>query len=101
MLESMIAGTFAAELNTKFRDSPPEAEPVEVELINVQDFGTSRGQTQFSVLFRGPLDRPLAQGTYPFEHERLGAFELFIVPVGVEQDGLRYEAFFNRLAKKE
>ena len=44
----------------------------------------------------GPADRFYQQGTYQFEHERIGRFNLFIVPVGKAGDGrFRYEAAFN------
>jgi hypothetical protein len=33
------------------------------------------------------------------KHERLGMFDLFLVPVSRERDGMRYEAVFNRLLK--
>jgi hypothetical protein len=37
---------------------------------------------------------------YQLQHERLGAFELFLVPVGQDQDGVYYEAVFNRLQRQ-
>jgi hypothetical protein len=37
----------------------------------------------------------LPQRIYPFEHPDLGAFEVFIVPVGADPDGVRYEAVFS------
>jgi len=54
--------------------------------------GTSR--EQFSVVFRGPLDPALGQGTQELHHAGLGDLALFLVPVGADADGLRYEAAF-------
>ena len=54
-------------------------------------------EASFSILFRGPVDRALRQGTYTVEHHRMGAFPLFIVPMQAGQDGAYYEATFNRL----
>jgi hypothetical protein len=52
----------------------------------------------FALLFRGPHNRPLAQGTYRFVHDRMGSFPLFIVPGTSGPHGLHYEALFNHLS---
>jgi len=31
------------------------------------------------------------------EHEKLGTFDLFIVPLGPDSAGMRYEVIFNRM----
>jgi len=53
------------------------------------------GMERFSLFFTGPVDRYLPQQVYFIEHERMGAFELFLVPVGRDESGFRYEAVFN------
>jgi hypothetical protein len=59
----------------------------------------------FSLFFRGANRRSLEQRTYSIEHERLGAFELFIVPVDrrdAERGGYGYyEAAFHRLEVRD
>lgn len=50
----------------------------------------------FSLLFNGPANPPLAQRMYGFAHERLGSFDLFIVPVSAAGELRQYEAVFNR-----
>ena len=54
------------------------------------------GQTrnQFSLVFRGPTSPHLPQGTYLLTHAELGELALFLVPIGAESDGIRYEAAF-------
>jgi hypothetical protein len=49
----------------------------------------------FSLVFRGPLDAPLAQHTYTFEHPALGAIDIFIVPITPSAEGRLYEAIFT------
>jgi hypothetical protein len=49
----------------------------------------------FSIVFLGPKDRRLSQGVHVFEHEVLGTFEMFIVPIVPVEQGPRYEAIFN------
>jgi hypothetical protein len=47
---------------------------------------------QFSLVFHGaPF---LSQGTYRLAHAELGELELFLVPIGRDVDGTRYEAAF-------
>jgi hypothetical protein len=49
----------------------------------------------FTLRFQGSRLLPLGQKTYPIEHARLGAFAMFLVPVGPSSDGhRRYEAIF-------
>lgn len=49
----------------------------------------------FSIEFLGPRDPVLPQRIHRLEHPALGALELFIVPIGRDADGVRYEAVFN------
>ena len=92
--QSAVASTFAGHLNSTFRLHHQPA-TTELELIEVSD-GSTRGHVNFSLLFRGPLQPLLPQQIYPVEHDRLGRFDLFIVPVKRDAHGLYYEAVFNR-----
>jgi len=98
-IEKLTASSFSEILNKTFRLNLPETDVLELELIKVEDLGSTAKQERFSVLFQGPLDRGVRQGSYSFEHEELGTFELFIVPIGRQEDGLVYEAAFNRIKK--
>lgn len=49
----------------------------------------------FSLIFEGPADVPLEQGVHELECGPLGALGIFIVPVGLSQNGRLYEAIFN------
>jgi hypothetical protein len=95
-LQSAVASTFAEHLNSTFRFHHQPA-TTELELVEVSD-GSTHGHVNFSLLFRGPQQPQLPQQIYPVEHDRLGRFELFIVPVKREAHGLYYEAVFNRLS---
>jgi hypothetical protein len=46
-------------------------------------------------VFRGPGDVLLPQRIYRMEHEEIGVFDLFLVPIGPDEIGLRYEAIFT------
>lgn len=49
---------------------------------------------QFSLLFRGPAEPQLPQGTYAVTHDAIGEQHLFLVPIGRDAEGVRYEAAF-------
>jgi hypothetical protein len=49
----------------------------------------------FSLVFHGPGDMPLDQGTYQFEHRRVGSFALFITPLFPDANARYYETVFN------
>ena len=74
---------------------------MDFELISVTELGESTGteppdgRQPFSIVFRGPGDVLLPQRIYMIEHEEIGAFDLFLVPIGPDERGLRYEAIFT------
>jgi hypothetical protein len=100
-LESLTRESFAENVNTKFRLPVAEGHPPEIELIEVSELSRSGAAERFSLVFRGALDFFLEQRTYHLEHERLGAFDLFITPIAREAEGFRYEAIFNRYASAD
>jgi hypothetical protein len=101
MLEKMTAAMFSEHLNTKFQLHLPSSETLELELIEVDDLGLTSRQERFSLIFRGPTEHLLAQATYKMAHDKLETFDLFIVPIARDEDGVRYEAAFNRLITQE
>lgn len=55
---------------------------------------TGEERLQFSLVFGGPGDQALSQGTYALTHPELGELHLFLVPIGQGEEGIRYEAAF-------
>ncbi|HKE12143.1 MAG TPA: hypothetical protein VKE73_11280 [Myxococcota bacterium] len=49
----------------------------------------------FSLEFLGPPGPLLPQRIYRLEHPGLGSLEIFLVPLGREDRGVRYEAVFG------
>ena len=49
----------------------------------------------FALVFHGPADGALSQQTCRFRHAQRGEFELFIVPLGPDEQGMRYEAVIS------
>ncbi len=91
-------------MRTRFRVEVAPTTTVELELIEVEcaDAGaTSKPNVlpyeHFSLIFAGAAEDRLPQRTYRFQHEKLGRFEVFIVPIAAEGERIRYQAVFNRL----
>jgi hypothetical protein len=59
------------------------------------DADASRAGSGFSLVFRGPVEPLLPQRTYRFVHDELAALDIFIVPIGRDDAGVRYEAIFG------
>ena len=99
--------SFEPYLGEVFRASRGSSPSTPVRLHRVRDLlparaYASRGreidpERNFSIVFRGPLDPELAQGTYRFDHRALGRVHLFVVPMQADRSGRYYEAVFNRM----
>lgn len=98
MLERFTVETFVDRISEVFvvaGGDGTEGE-LQLELIECERLGDGQRQrAPFSLIFRGPAEPILPQRTYPLRHDQLGAFELFIVPVGRDDAGTRYQAVFN------
>ncbi len=100
MLDNLNSRVFAEQLHTTFRVRLSGPAILALELIEVTEKDLTSNYEQFSLIFRGPLAPYFPQGTYSFEHEKLGAMELFAVPIGPDPGGMRYEVIFNRLRQQ-
>lgn len=101
MLDKLSSRDFAPYLNQEFRIHLDSSRMLEAELVDVAELGsTSKRQPAsterpaFSIVFRGPKDIVLAQRIYRLEHEEMGQLDLFLVPIGPDEEGMLYEALF-------
>ena len=97
---SLTKATFTPYVNTVFRIYPDTSKTVKTTLVSVADIGpmpdkNRAGRECFVLNFRG--SEPLRQSTYRIEHDVLGRFDLFLVPVGKNRKGRYYQAVINRL----
>ena len=99
MLESFTVETFAGRIGEAFRIVLDDGTPIRTTLVEARTWGEEsargRGRVPFAVTLRGPLRPVLPQRIYRMEHDTIGAFELFIVPIGPDAEGMRYEAVFS------
>ena len=77
------------------------AEPltIEVKLTEAEPIGSPRPDAArrqpFSLVFTGPQQPLLPQAIYRLEHPEMGELDIFLVPIGSDPEGTRYEAVFN------
>ena len=100
---NLTKDTFTPYLNTTFRIKTGSA-AVDLRLTNITDLkaiskipARIAGKESFSLLFVGSSNSAcLTQDTYTVEHDALGRFSLFLVPVG-KPTNRHHEAIIIRL----
>jgi uncharacterized protein DUF6916 len=97
MLDSVTKEIFAPLVGSTFQIRLNPQETVPVELAEISEFPDYEGprRAPFSLVFRGAHRFVLPQRIYQLEHEKIGPMEMFLVPIGPDQKGMRYEAVFN------
>ncbi len=98
-LSSFTMATFTEIVNTKFRVRGKHGD-AKLTLVQVEGLppseATSPHQECFSLLFRDAHRRPLPQETYRVDHPKLGAFDLFLVPMANNGGPRDHVAIINR-----
>jgi hypothetical protein len=67
----------------------------EVVVIMEKHLNPRMKRDAFAWHFVGPSTPMLRQNTYVMQHDALGVLQVFIVPIGAPEEGVRYEALFN------
>jgi hypothetical protein len=107
-VKELTLETFRPHVNTRFRLLLDGGSAVELLLVEAAEIGGAHGrvpnknglvQDVFSLMFQGPEQPVLPQRCYPVEHDQIGRFELFFVPVEKLAGAIRYQVIFNRLVK--
>jgi len=98
MLERLAIDTFSPLLGDTFALHADATRTMDIELAQVTRLAETApaGQrTPFSIVFRSASTAVLPQAIYRVEHATLGSFEVFLVPIGPDAGGMRYEAVFT------
>ena len=93
-LEGLTAASFASRVGEQFKLDEAHGSH-ELTLVECESLGQSLQREAFSLTFLGPADPVLAQQIYRMRNPELGALEIFLVPIGADASGTRYEAAFN------
>jgi hypothetical protein len=95
MLESFTIDTFSPLVGSTFIMHTDATNVLELELIQAEAAARAQNGRPFSLVFRAPRAPVAMQRIYPLDHETLGSIELFLVPIGPDEHGMRYEAVFT------
>ena len=110
MLDKLTIADFAPHLNEIFQLSlGPWGQPhdpaahgptrmlelIEVTAIATQAPGSPTNRQAFSLIWRELSSAHLPQRIYAIKHPALGWLDLFLVPIGPDQGGMRYQAIFT------
>lgn len=95
MSDPLTVDDFRGAVDEPFAVDADGAGTISLVLTEARGLGRSyQDREAFVLTFRGPAEPYLPQGTYRLEHARVGANDIFIVPVGEGPDGYEYEANF-------
>jgi len=99
MSEPLQSTDFQPQVDRIFCIHLDDAKTIDLQLVSVTELGAATGtgtRAPFSLHFLGPVSQQyLQQHTYPMVNEKLGTFDIFIVPLGAEAGRMRYEAIFT------
>ena len=114
MLEKLTIDDFKKRIGETFVVTPRNAQgrPVKREAFEVElrraepspyddggkkneDAKKARKRDPFAVEFHSRLSHHVPQQTFAVEHAKMGTFDLFLVPLGPDAEGHRYEAVFG------
>lgn len=98
MREHLTRTHFIGCVNEHFRiyadNTNIDVELVQADVLGAHVDGPGRREP-FSLIFRGPTQPVLPQRIYRIEHAELGTLEIFLVPIGPDQDSMLYQAVFS------
>ncbi len=103
-LDKLTREKFARVIGSTFVITHPTHGRVDVYLKDVEDLSpeifkskANSGVECFNLIFANQSSIEMGQCTVVMDHERLGSFELFIVPGKAQRYGRDYGAIINRL----
>jgi hypothetical protein len=98
MLETLTLDVFSPLVGQTFQVYVQPEQPVALELVDARPLSESNSPRQrppFMLTFKGPTQFILPQRIYRFEHQAIGAQDIFVVPLGPGPGGMMYEVIFN------
>ena len=106
-LDNLSYASCLEALNTKFQIQLRDAAAIELTLVEVNQHnsgdetaGSAKPATEsLSLVLLGPAQPVLPQRIYGLSHEQFGELALFMVPIGRETNGIKYEVVINRFKR--
>ena len=98
MLETLTIEDFSGRVGETFRAAAEGDRTLTLTLDSVDALPRplgDKGRQPFSLEFHDAAEDHVPQQTVAVEHAELGSFQLFVVPLGPGDAGMRYEAIFT------
>ena len=103
MLDKLTSASFAPLLNQNFSVNAEGMDTVTAVLIELSELGNEpteddiANRRAFSLVFHvaGDTNSFLPQQIYKVSNETLGELDIFLVPLGPDKAGMKYEAMFT------
>ena len=99
MLQDFTIELFQPRVGEPFRVIVDEKWEMPTRLSEVSVWGHEEAKTRqrhpFSLIFHARPDAVIPQAIYRIENANLEPFEAFLVPIGPDEGGMRYEAVFT------
>jgi hypothetical protein len=74
---------------------PLDLHLIQTRALGVRHLDNTAQREPFALVFRQAAGVLLPQRIYAVEHAALGILSIFLVPIGPDASGMRYEAIFN------
>ena len=101
-LQGLNLSDFKSQLQTDFSIDLDDGSTYVLELAEVSVVGDTdrnlakHGRESFALILRNAnTEQYLPQGMYTVQHATLGELPLFLVPIGIQDDHMRYEIVFS------
>lgn len=97
MLDKLTIDDFRDRVGEPFTATAADGRTLTLTLASVDALSAppDAARTPFSLVFRDDAQDHLPQQTVAIAHAEMGAFDLFVVPLGPAPEGMRYEAIFT------
>jgi hypothetical protein len=103
MAAELISATFAGLVGERFEIAPGDGPAFQATLTSCaetphgvpEDWQRQVGRVPFALVFEGDPPVPVGQQICALSHDELGRFELFLVPLGPDERGMRFEAVIS------
>ncbi len=95
MLETLTKEAWSAYLGGSFELTGNGGRTLVLAEVTGLGSGARGCRSPYSLVFRCVSAPVLPQRIYHLRHERLGDLDLFLVPIGPDGEGMRYEAIFT------
>ncbi len=98
MLETLTVADFQPYINQtlSIRFTPEVTLPAELISVDIWGSETDKYRQPFTLTFRTTQKTEFyPQGTFTLIHPVAGGLSIFFVPIGLDAEGMRYEAVFS------